>query len=86
MKKIFLLSFAFFCRVAITSQELNWHTDVKEAISLGSKENKPLLLFSQVVIGVDGVSVCKRSVVYSRICKWATKMLFLLIRLPKKNT
>jgi hypothetical protein len=41
------------------SQELNWYTDVKEAISLGNKEDKPLLLFSQEVIGVAGVSVAK---------------------------
>jgi hypothetical protein len=47
------------------SQEPNWHIPIKKRDSLGNKENKPLLLFSQVVIGVDGVSVCKRSVVYS---------------------
>jgi hypothetical protein len=41
------------------SQELNWYTDVKEAISLGNKEDKPLLLFSQEVIGVAGVSVAR---------------------------
>jgi protein disulfide-isomerase len=48
MKKIFLLFALFFCHGYST--ELNWYTDVKEAISLGNKEDKPLLLFSQEVI------------------------------------
>jgi protein disulfide-isomerase len=60
------------------SQELNWYTDVKEAISLGNKEDKPLLLFSQEVIGVAGVSVCKRSAIYTRFAKWAAANVILV--------
>lgn len=30
---------------AVQAQELNWHTNIKEAISLGNKQKKPLLLF-----------------------------------------
>ncbi|MEP6932103.1 MAG: thioredoxin family protein, partial [Flavobacterium sp.] len=45
MKKIFLL--ALFMVGAFTSQaqELKWYTDVKEAITISNKENKPMLLF-----------------------------------------
>jgi len=45
MKKIFLV--AFFVLGAFTSQaqELKWYTDVKEAITVSNKENKPMLMF-----------------------------------------
>ncbi|KDN54793.1 thioredoxin family protein [Flavobacterium seoulense] len=45
MKKIYLI--AVFCIGVISAQaqELKWHTDVKEAIAIGTKENKPLLMF-----------------------------------------
>lgn len=45
MKKIFLV--ALFIVGAFTSQaqELKWYTDVKEAITVSNKENKPMLMF-----------------------------------------
>lgn len=45
MKKIFLLLLLIIGSFATQAQELNWHTDVKEAIAIGNKEHKPLLLF-----------------------------------------
>jgi protein disulfide-isomerase len=38
------------CR-RVQSQELKWHTNVKEAIAIGNKEHKPLMMFLRVVIG-----------------------------------
>ncbi len=45
MKKIFLV--ALFVLGAFTSQaqELKWYTDVREAITVSNKENKPMLMF-----------------------------------------
>jgi protein disulfide-isomerase len=60
MKKIIVLFVLFFAMQAVQSQELKWHTNVKEAI-VGNKEHKPLMMFLRVVIGVDGASDYKRS-------------------------
>ncbi|HTG65430.1 MAG TPA: thioredoxin family protein [Flavobacterium sp.] len=45
MKKIYLILVFFIGLVSTQAQELKWHTDVKEAMAIGSKEHKPLLLF-----------------------------------------
>lgn len=45
MKKIYLIAVFFIGLVSSQAQELKWHTDVKEAIAIGNKENKPLLMF-----------------------------------------
>lgn len=45
MKKICIVFIIFFGMQALQAQELKWHTDVKEAIAIGNKENKPLLMF-----------------------------------------
>lgn len=45
MKKIYLIAVFCLAMVSAQAQELKWHTDVKEAIAIGTKENKPLLLF-----------------------------------------
>jgi hypothetical protein len=50
---------------AVQSQELKWHTNVKEAIAIG-KRHKPLMIL-RVVIGVDGASDYKRSVIEFQI-------------------
>jgi hypothetical protein len=64
MKKIFYFSHCFAMGTA-QSQELNWYTDVKEAISLGNKEDKPLLLFSQEI----GVASYPFAVLLHQVCK-----------------
>ena len=45
MKKIYLIAVFCLAMVSAQAQELKWHNDVKEAIAIGNKENKPLLLF-----------------------------------------
>ena len=45
MKKKYLILVFFIGIVATQAQELKWHTNVKEAVVIGNKENKPLLLF-----------------------------------------
>lgn len=45
MKKKYLIIVFFIGIISSQAQELNWHTDVKEAIAIGNKEKKPLLLF-----------------------------------------
>jgi protein disulfide-isomerase len=40
MKKIIVLFVLFFAMQAVQSQELKWHTNVKEAIAIGN-EHKP---------------------------------------------
>ena len=45
MKKISILFVLFFGMQLVQSQELKWHTDVKEAIAIGNKEKKPLMMF-----------------------------------------
>jgi len=45
MKKILILFLLFGAFTTVKAQELNWHTDVKEAIKISNKEKKPLLMF-----------------------------------------
>jgi protein disulfide-isomerase len=44
MKKIIVLFVLFFAMQAVQSQELKWHTNVKEAIAIGNKD-KALMMF-----------------------------------------
>ncbi|OXG09637.1 protein disulfide-isomerase [Flavobacterium araucananum] len=45
MKKIFLIALFLVGAFATQAQELKWYTDVREAITVSNKEQKPLLLF-----------------------------------------
>ncbi|MBK0370678.1 thioredoxin family protein [Flavobacterium agrisoli] len=45
MKKYVMLFLFFIGCFAMQAQELNWHTDVKEAVDLSAKEHKPIMLF-----------------------------------------
>jgi hypothetical protein len=62
---------------AVQSQELKWHTNVKEAIAIGNKEHNFDDVL-RVVIGVDGASDYKRSVIDSEFANGQQVMLFLL--------
>lgn len=79
MKKIFLLFALFITMGTVQSQELDWHTNVKEAISLGSKENKPLLLF---FTGSDWCGWCirlQKEVLFTpEFAKWASNNVILV--------
>jgi hypothetical protein len=65
-KKILYYSFCSL-RCRQFSQELKWHTNVKEAIAIGNKEHKPLMMFFYGI--VDGASDYKRSVIDSEFAK-----------------
>jgi thioredoxin-related protein len=45
MKRILILLVLVLGSFTAQAQELKWHTDVKEAIAISTKEKKPLLLF-----------------------------------------
>jgi thioredoxin-related protein len=79
MKNTFLLFILLFGLVTAQAQEIKWHTDVKEAISLGSKENKPLLLF---FTGSDWCGWCirlqKEVLLTPEFAKWATENVILV--------
>lgn len=79
MKKIYLI--AVFCigLVSAQAQELKWHTDVKEAIAIGNKENKPLMLF---FTGSDWCGWCirlqKEVLLTPEFTKWAKEKVVLV--------
>ena len=45
MKKIFLITLFLVGAFAVQAQELKWYTDVREAIIVSNKEQKPMLMF-----------------------------------------
>lgn len=45
MKKIFLVALFLVGAFATQAQELKWYTDVREAITVSNKEQKPMLMF-----------------------------------------
>lgn len=45
MKKIILIAFVFLGAINLQAQELKWYTDVREAITVSNKEQKPMLMF-----------------------------------------
>ena len=45
MKKILLIALFFVGAYATQAHELKWYTDVREAITVSNKENKPMLMF-----------------------------------------
>jgi protein disulfide-isomerase len=45
MKKIFLIALFLAGAFVTQAQELKWYTDVREAITVSNKENKPMLMF-----------------------------------------
>lgn len=79
MKKIYLIAVFFMGLVATQAQELKWHTDVREAIALGNKEHKPLLLF---FTGSDWCGWCirlqKEVLKTPEFTKWAKEKVVLV--------
>jgi thioredoxin-related protein len=45
MKKILIATFFILMSFEADAQQLNWHTNVKEAITLSNKQKKPLMMF-----------------------------------------
>lgn len=79
MKKIILLFVLFFGMQLVQSQELKWHTDVKEAITVGNKEKKPLMMF---FTGSDWCGWCirlqKEVLLTPEFAKWAKENVILV--------
>ncbi|MBA0883546.1 thioredoxin family protein [Flavobacterium undicola] len=79
MKKIYLIAIFFIGLVATQAQELKWYTDVKEAVAVGNKQNKPLLLF---FTGSDWCTWCmrlqKEVLTTPEFTKWAKEKVILV--------
>lgn len=81
MKKIYLIAVFFIGIVSAQAQkeELKWHTDVKEAMAIGTKENKPLMLF---FTGSDWCGWCirlqKEVFLTPEFTKWAKEKVILV--------
>jgi thioredoxin-related protein len=73
MKKIYLIAFFLIGAFAAQAQELKWYTDVKEAIAVSNKEQKPMLMF---FTGSDWCGWCIRLqnevLKTAEFKKWAT--------------
>jgi thioredoxin-related protein len=72
MKKALVLIVFFLGMITVQSQELKWHTNINEAISLSSKQNKPMMLF---FTGSDWCGWCirlqKEVLLTAEFKKWA---------------
>ncbi|MBF4514926.1 thioredoxin family protein [Flavobacterium sp. ANB] len=79
MKKIFLIALFIVGAFASQAQELKWYTDVKEAITVSNKENKPMLMF---FTGSDWCGWCIRLqnevLKTTEFQKWATDNVILV--------
>lgn len=79
MKKIYLIVVFFIGIVSSEAQELKWHTNVNEAIAIGNKEHKPLLLF---FTGSDWCGWCirlqKEVLLTPEFANWAAKNVILV--------
>ncbi|CAM2837097.1 thioredoxin family protein [Flavobacterium frigoris] len=79
MKKIYLIIVFFIGIVSSEAQELKWHTNVNEAIAIGNKEHKPLLLF---FTGSDWCGWCirlqKEVLLTPEFANWAAKNVILV--------
>jgi thioredoxin-related protein len=79
MKKLFILLLLIAGSVTTQAQELIWHTNIKEAVAIGKKENKPMLLF---FTGSDWCGWCvrlqKEVLNTPEFAKWAKKNVVLV--------
>lgn len=79
MKKKYLILVFFIGLVSTQAQELKWYTDVKEAVAVGNKQNKPLLLF---FTGSDWCGWCmrlqKEVLTTPEFTKWAKEKVILV--------
>ena len=79
MKKLFLITVFFFGFMTLQAQELKWYTDVKEAVAVGKKQKKPLMLF---FTGSDWCGWCirlqKEVLTTPEFKKWAKEKVILV--------
>lgn len=87
MKKIIVFLLFTFCVIEGQSQELKWFTNVKEAVAIGNKEKKPLMLF---FTGSDWCGWCirlqKEVLKTPEFAKWAKENVILVeLDYPRKQ-
>lgn len=87
MKKVFVFLFFAFCVLQGQAQEQKWFTNVNEAIAVGNKVNKPLLLF---FTGSDWCGWCirlqKEVLKTPEFAKWAKENVILVeLDYPRKQ-
>lgn len=87
MKKIILTVLVFINFQLLQAQKLEWHTDVKKAIEISNKVNKPMLLF---FTGSDWCIWCKRFqkeiVAKPEFISWANEKVVLVeLDYPRKD-
>jgi protein disulfide-isomerase len=79
MNKTFITVLLIMGSFAIQAQELKWETDIKKAISVSNKTNKPMLLF---FTGSDWCGWCirlqKEVLKTPEFAAWATKNVVLV--------
>jgi hypothetical protein len=63
------------CDAGSSVTKLKWHTNVKEAIAIGNKEHKPLMMFSVVIGGMHQMPSV-----------WTGKHISLLVELDIRRT
>lgn len=87
MKKIILTLLVAFFAIEGQAQELKWHTNIKEAMTISTKQNKPLLLF---FTGSDWCGWCirlqKEVLKTPEFSKWANENVVLVeLDYPRKQ-
>lgn len=79
MKNMILLGLLVFSTLGATAQELKWHTNLDEAITLSEKNKKPLMLF---FTGSDWCGWCirlqKEVLTTPEFTEWAAKNVILV--------
>lgn len=88
MKKIIVTLLLVLGSMSIQAQELTWHRDMKKAIEISKKENKPLFLF---FTGSDWCGWCirlqKEVFKTPEFTDWAKKNVVLVeLDFPRKST
>ena len=87
MKKLLLMLFLVLGSLTVSAQELEWHTNMDEAVKLSEKSKKPLLLF---FTGSDWYGWCirlqKGVLKTPEFAEWAKKNVILVeLDFPRKS-
>ncbi len=87
MKKLLLMLFLVLGSLTVSAQELEWHTNMDEAVKLSEKSKKPLLLF---FTGSDWCGWCirlqKEVLKTPEFAEWAKKNVILVeLDFPRKS-
>ncbi|MCG9794119.1 thioredoxin family protein [Flavobacterium algicola] len=85
MKK-FLLTLLILVSISTQAQDLKWHTNIKDAITVSNKESKPLMLF---FTGSDWCGWCirlqKEVLQTPEFKKWAKSVVLVELDYPRRT-